>query len=131
MNSFTNSDAWIMLALLFNQQPDGASLRDLIAAADYINHAIVTYEELSGGLARLIRAGYVEKQAGHFRATATIRSFYAQTARPRRALNADWKAVEHFLQTTEVIVTTAHVTPSRIVSRAAYDHAVHAYLATN
>jgi hypothetical protein len=127
MTAFSSSDTWVMLALLIGEAPDGASLRNIIATADYINHAIPQYEELAGGLARLMRAGYVEKRAGQFHATTVIRSFYTRTTKPRRSIWKDWQDVEHFLQTNEVTAPTGHVAPSRIVSRAAYERAVRAY----
>lgn len=119
-----------MLALLIGESQDGASLRNIIAAADYANHAILKYEELAGSLARLMHAGYVEKQAGRFRATPVIRSFYARTTKPRRALWKDWQDVEHFLQTHALVATATRIAPSRVVSRTAYERAVQAYLAT-
>ena len=131
MITFTSTDTWVMLALLFNQAENGSTLRELIATADYLNHAILTYEELAGSLARLIQAGYVAKQADRYSATPVIRSYYAQTTRPRRAINKDWQGVERFLQTTEVTKATPRRAPSRVVSRAAYERAVRAYLSSS
>lgn len=128
MTAFSGSDPWVMLALLIGESQDGASLRNIIAAADYINHAVLTYEELAGSLAHLMRAGYVEKQAGQFRATPVIRSFYTRTTKPRRSIWKDWQDVEHFLQTNEVVAIATRLAPSRVVSRAAYERAVRAYL---
>jgi len=130
MTTFDSSDSWVMLALLMSESPDGASLRSIIATADYLNHAILKYEELAGSLAQLMRAGYVEKQAGRFRATTVIRAFYARTTKPHRALWKDWQDVEHFLQTNTRAATLIRVAPSRVVSRAAYEQAVQAYLST-
>ena len=128
MNSFTSSDTWVMLALLIGEPPGGASLHNIIATADYINHAILTYEELAESLARLMQAGYVTRRAARYCATPVIRSYYAKVARPRRAINKDWQDVERFLQTTEVTENAPRRAPSRVVARAAYERAVRAYL---
>jgi hypothetical protein len=125
MTTFTSTAAWIMMSLLFSSAGTGLTLRNLIATADYINHAIPTYDELADSLRHLQQAGYVIKQADRYYATPPIRSYYAQITRPRRSLDKDWQAVERFLQTTAVTKTVS----CRRLSRAAYDKAVRAYLA--
>jgi hypothetical protein len=127
MITFTSTDAWVMLSLLLGQVETGLTLRDLIATADYVNHAVLTYDELADSLQHLRQAGYVVKQADRYCATSVIRSYYTQVTRPRRSLDKDWQAVEHFLHTTAVTQTAS----ARRLSRAAYDKAVRAYLADN
>ena len=51
------SDAWLLLACIYAAREKPASLEDVIAAADYIQHAIVTFEEMEGDLARLTAKG--------------------------------------------------------------------------
>lgn len=53
------SDAWLLLAIYLSSQRNHPGLRDVIAEADRINHAVLNYEELSSGLERLTRAGLV------------------------------------------------------------------------
>jgi hypothetical protein len=127
MITFTSTDTWMMLALLFSSAKNGVTLRDLIATADYLNHAIPTYDELAGSLLHLRRAGYAIKRGDRYCATPVIRSYYAQTTRPRRSISKDWQDVERFLQTAVVTKTT----PARRLSRIAYDKAVRAYLAAH
>jgi hypothetical protein len=56
-------DAWILLSVLYaGQHGSFSSLSQVIAAADFINHAIPTLGELDGALFRLRRAGWVEIQ---------------------------------------------------------------------
>jgi hypothetical protein len=50
---FESSDAWILLAISFAGGDGAARLPEIIAAADYINHAIPTAGELDGALNRL------------------------------------------------------------------------------
>lgn len=63
-SSFIGSDAWLLLAILYCGRA-GGDLRSILATADYLNHSVMTYEELNGGLTRLIAAGYVEERDGN------------------------------------------------------------------
>ncbi len=48
------TDAWILASVLFNRGSDDCRLQDIIAVADFINHAIPTLAELHGALNRLL-----------------------------------------------------------------------------
>ena len=50
------SDAWIFASLGGTGRQDGFSLQLVIAAADGINHAIITEEEFTLGVPRLVAA---------------------------------------------------------------------------
>jgi hypothetical protein len=52
---FERDDAWVLTAIALSR----GTLRDIIAAGDFINHAILSFEELEGGMRRLSRAGLV------------------------------------------------------------------------
>lgn len=58
--TLTDGDAWIALALCDGFGKKWKPLRDLVASADYWNHAILTFDEVSYGLPRLAAAGLVE-----------------------------------------------------------------------
>jgi hypothetical protein len=75
MNSFTmdflDADDWVLLAVIHG----GPGLRGILAAGDWINHAIFNYEELRGGLGRLLRAGLVRQSPkGWSAVSAAIRA---------------------------------------------------------
>jgi hypothetical protein len=55
------TDDWLLRSIRLGGRK-GATLRDIIAAGDYLNHAIFTKEELRGGLSSLLRAGVVVKR---------------------------------------------------------------------
>lgn len=62
MNSNTQlrwSDAWLLLAIHYAQERVLTCLGAIVAAADYINHAVINYEELTSGLVRLEKAGLI------------------------------------------------------------------------
>jgi hypothetical protein len=56
-DSFT--DAWLLFSVALAGGDGGAGLRGIIAAGDYVNHAIFTGGELRGGLSRLTARGWV------------------------------------------------------------------------
>jgi hypothetical protein len=63
-------DAWMFLGVAFGRGPNrGARLKDIVAAADWVNRAIPLEEELTGGLNRLIAGGYVRSSRGTFALT--------------------------------------------------------------
>jgi hypothetical protein len=52
------SDVWLLFAIKTAQGRGGrATLEDILAAGDGLNHAIFTFDELRGGFERLERAG--------------------------------------------------------------------------
>jgi hypothetical protein len=56
---FSWSDSWLLLSIWYASDHGrrGAPLADVIAAGDFINHAIFTPGELQNGLARLTAMG--------------------------------------------------------------------------
>ena len=60
------TDAWILLSV----SAGGSTLRDVIAAADWINHAIPTAQELRTSLGRLRVWGLVERRGERFALTS-------------------------------------------------------------
>lgn len=60
-------DAWMFLAVAVSRGDDGyASLEDFIPAADWVNHALPLDEEVTGGLNRLMAAGFVRNRGNTF-----------------------------------------------------------------
>ena len=64
---FDPADAWLLQALLYaGGLTDGAALADVIGLGDGIRDALFTPDELRGGFARLIAAGFVRAEAGRY-----------------------------------------------------------------
>src|SRR5262245_10970041 len=77
----TGSDAWLLHAILRAAKDGVATLEDVVEAADAINHAMLTFAEIDGGLARLSRAGLVSIEAKRLRlapAAATLQGRVAK-----------------------------------------------------
>lgn len=80
-NRYLWTDIWLLQAIVLGDRGSGASLRDIVATGDGLNHAIFNDEELESGLARLAAGGLIEERAGRFHPTAAARAYYekAQT----------------------------------------------------
>lgn len=81
MHEFIWSDVWILVSMLCYVKSEEEitkpiQLRDIIASADWINHAIVTRGELDSGLYKLINAGFIKKNNGQYHLTALTLPFY-------------------------------------------------------
>ena len=102
---FTPSDAWMFLALtLCRRHPP--TLREWIFAADYLNHAIPTADELDGALNRLLAAGLVEQRAdGLLVPDAIADAFDAFRRRRKRSV---FEAAEAFLRQRTLPTTVPH-----------------------
>jgi len=57
--ALTSSDAWLLHAVLLAGGSGEVSLEDVVGVADMINHAILTFDEIDGGVARLSRSGLI------------------------------------------------------------------------
>ena len=79
------SDAWVFASLGGTGRRDGFSLRLVIAAADGINHAILTEEEFVGSVPRLVAADLAGADAAADRSwhTDAGHSLYERATRGR------------------------------------------------
>ena len=98
---FQHADAWIFVSMAFYQGEAGTSLRDLIATADYINHAIPSDEEIEGAINRLACAGLVTVQDDYFHLTPAGRVLLRDPHNQRASLLQMWELVEKDLEEME------------------------------
>jgi hypothetical protein len=65
--TYTWSDTWLLLSILYAAHgSESASLTDVIAQGDAINHALFTPQELRRGTAKLTNDGYLSVENGRF-----------------------------------------------------------------
>jgi hypothetical protein len=69
-----DADAWILCAATGDRP---ATLRELISAADYLNCAIPTLDELNGAMVRLTAAGLVEVSDRCVSPSTAVRALWA------------------------------------------------------
>jgi hypothetical protein len=76
---FAWSDAWLLGAIFFAHRAETtATLDQVLAYGDAINHAIFTPEELESGLARLSDAGFIREENGAFIPTGIGQQWYEE-----------------------------------------------------
>jgi hypothetical protein len=126
---FLHSDSWLLIAVIYaSQDASVATLTEIIAAADYINHAIMTRGELETGFARLIRAGYVKQTDGGFATSDAVQSFWQTTGSTQRQALKAWDAVATFIGAPAWAPgPLPESTEERYVSSTDYEAAVEAY----
>lgn len=66
------SDAWLFQAITIASHEKPASLTDIIAVADGVNHAMPTDDELHGAFARLSRGGLIHEVSEHFQLSDAV-----------------------------------------------------------
>ena len=126
---FLHSDSWLLIAVIYaSQDARAATLTDIIAAADYINHAIITRGELETGITRLVGAGYLKQTVDGLAPSDPVKSFWQTTgSKQRQALKA-WDAVATFIGAPAWAPgPLPETTAERYVSSTDYEAAVEAY----
>lgn len=76
--TFNYTDAWLLQAILHSEGQDGASLAYIVAYADYANHAVITYEEFSVSLSKLMLAGIVSFDKPFLRTSEAFKEWRAE-----------------------------------------------------
>jgi hypothetical protein len=84
------SDAWLLLAIGCRLSLEWISLAELIATADGIQHAVPTFEEVDGALARLAERGLVKLGRNQVGLTPSGLDLLTRTKSPRKPL-LDWQ----------------------------------------
>jgi len=121
-------DAWILLSILYCRSSETCRLEHLIASADFINHAIPTFDELYGALNRLKDAGLIRASKGEFAATEKALAIFARVeeSRPKRVL-AQLEGLRHLLDCPCCGIALKLVRWRVRLTEKDYDEAVAAY----
>jgi len=127
------SDAWILLATVYKGQKRPALLSDVIAVADYIQHAIVTFEEMEGGLARLTAGGFLVDRGGKLSPSRRTMLFYRSVTRPHRPVLKEQEDIQKLLDASDWNPSVSPSDANRGASypsltRERFDQAVQDYL---
>ncbi len=123
---FVWTDALVLLIVGLTSEPAGLTVRDVVAAGDYLNHAILSYEELLGAVRRLSAADLVAVDRRRYRPTTNARALLHK-AKLRRLSLAAVTALHTALAAES---QTIDAKPGRIhsLSRAVYTQAVSEYM---
>jgi hypothetical protein len=91
------SDAWLMLAIAMADSGNGATLQSIIAAGDFVNHAIFTGSEIRHGLAILTHLDYIQAIDGRFLLTGNAKDFWITRNQARTSVHNLMKEFNEFL----------------------------------
>jgi hypothetical protein len=72
--SYLWSDAWLFQAIVIASHDRAASVTDIIAVADAVNHALPTDDELHGAFVRLSAGGLIREVAERFQVSEAVPS---------------------------------------------------------
>ena len=91
------SDAWILLATVYAAGKESASLDEVIGAADYIQHAIVTFEEMEGALDRLTTGDFIVFSNGRLSPSQKTLEYYESISKQKRRVLDEQQNIEDFI----------------------------------
>jgi hypothetical protein len=94
------SDAWILVSTIYAGRKCPATLSDVIAWADAIQHAIVTFTEMKGALARLTSGGFIMYRDGKLSPAPRTLKFYRTVDTPRITYQKAQEHIERLLATS-------------------------------
>ena len=129
------SDAWLLAAIYHCSKEKPAGLVEILAAADFINHAVLNLEELQSGLFRLEKAGLINQTGPQlcFQCTpAALAKIKLLLNKSKTALHL-WKELENSLNVIrwipgEPVPHPANMHSYPALTAAAYQEAVDNYL---
>ncbi len=127
MSAAPPAAAWVLLATLYGGGARGAGLRDILSAGDYLNHAILTFDELSAALGWLQAAGCIEERSGRYFPTGVVLEAFEAIEQKQHSALRQWDALEQFLGTLAGGDLPANISGAPITA-AQYEQALQAYL---
>jgi hypothetical protein len=126
--SASTADGWLLVTLWFAgpvTRRDPAAWRNVVATADWINHAILSYEEASAGVRTLARCGLlVERADGVLVLSPAARKGFASAygTRKRMGVFKLWDAADVLIARQKV-----RTSPVKGPTRAVYRRALQSY----
>ncbi len=82
--SFAAADGWVLAAAAHAGARGLASWRAIVGSGDYMNRAILTYDELAGAAARLHAGGLARFERGGMRVSPAVLALVDDRARDLR-----------------------------------------------
>lgn len=118
-------DAVILQCIAQNESKTrGASLESIIGFADYINHAVLTYEEFRLGISKLEGAELVSIKGDLFYTTALFKSWRKKKFKKNVSVDKEYQEIKTFLSTIQV----TQVAATDIISEEDFNAVIKGYL---
>ncbi len=92
------SDAWLLYAVIHASREAPAERNRIVAVADHYIHAVLTQDELEGGLKRLTEAGWIVKKGFSFSGTERTGIEYAGIQREQLNCFDEMKRLQTLLE---------------------------------
>ncbi|MBN2115299.1 MAG: hypothetical protein JW730_01925 [Anaerolineales bacterium] len=121
--------AWVLMAVVFGGGEKQASIESIISAADYVNHAIIKYDELFGGIHFLLQKEIIYRSGSNYKLSKRVLNRY-------KSIKGN-NAAKYWKVTEEIIIESKdqqdiHIQPlEEIVKKNAYQEAVNNYIERN
>lgn len=124
---FTSTDAWLLLSIHHSQGSDGTSLKSVIAFADYVNHAIITYRELTTSLSKLLSVSLVIMENDSFKTSKDFHQWRSKNFKGKKSVQPlkELVEIEKYLNATFAEAKQEVVTSN--ISEEQYREAVDRY----
>jgi hypothetical protein len=102
VNEFENSDAWIFLSVAYSAKKKPATLDLFFSAADHINCAIPTNEEIQGGINRLASVGLIHIENDTFTLSESGQQLFQQVCKQTAYPRMQPKLVKQYFNDVEL-----------------------------
>ena len=109
-----NSSDILILQCIYNceDKKTGADLRRIIGFADYINHAIITYDEFVSCITKFSALGLLVQRDDHLHTTSTFKNWWKKKFKGKKTVSAskEYNEMATYLRSYE----SSDVDPSAI-----------------
>jgi hypothetical protein len=123
------SSAWLMYSIFHSENEDKYSnLTDIIAVADYSNHAIMTYSEFNEGLTILSGLGFVSSKDDKLSISDSFKDWWSSKFAKKKRLYVQYEISEINKHISKLKSSIYESTDSTINSELDFDKAVNEYL---
>ena len=132
VTAFTWADSWVLASVAVGGGLKGCQLKDIVAAGDLINRALISPAELRSALGKLIHKGYVRRGGRDFFVIAgDVRYAVEQLVKQQAASFSVMQFFEDFLQVDPYSVNDAEFDDDKLalsdITDADVDAATRAY----
>ena len=97
-DQFCTSDILILLAVLAGTFSGGVDVRGILSFVDYVDHNVLSEDELVGGLHRLAGWGFITSHDGLFRASLKFAKEYERRADKGKSNNRKLDIVKALME---------------------------------
>ncbi len=121
--------AWVLMAIVFGAGEKQASLDSIISAADYVNHAIIKYDEINEGIIFLLRKEIISREEAGYKLSKQVMKRYNSIK--SNSVGKYWKVTEDIIMESESRQDVPLPLLSQEIKKIDYEKTIHNYLERN